>query len=184
MKMIVGLGNPGRQYDGTRHNAGFFVLEILEDKLKLNFKEEKRHKAMIATYKKDDETYLFVKPLTFMNLSGEAVYSIANYYHIDSDDMLVIHDDLDLPVGKLRLRTSGSSGGQKGMKNIMDLLKTQNLKRIRIGISNNKAIENYVLTKVTGDEYKDYKDACERASEAVIMSFDSPFERVMNKYNG
>lgn len=184
MKLIVGLGNPGSKYDRTRHNAGFFVLDILAEKLNLSFKEEKRHQALIATLKKDNDTYLFAKPLTFMNLSGEAVFSIVNYYHINSDDIIVIHDDLDLPVGKLRLRTGGSSGGQKGMGNIITLLKTQNIKRIRVGISNNKQIKDYVLTKVTSEEWQSYEESCKRAAEAVIMSFDNTYERVMNKYNG
>lgn len=184
MKLIVGLGNPGKQYDKTRHNAGFFVLDLLAENLKVSFSENKRHKALLATYKHRDETYILVKPLTFMNLSGEAVLSLVQFYRLSAEDLIVIHDDLDLPVGKLRLRTSGSSGGQKGMKNIMDLLKTQAIKRIRVGISNNKQIKDYVLTRISADEWEPYANACQRAAEALQFGMSNPFEKVMNKYNG
>ena len=184
MKMIVGLGNPGKQFDKTRHNAGFYVLDLLAEELKLNFNEDKRHRAALASFKKDGTAYLLVKPLTFMNLSGEAVFSLVNYYHIDHEDIIIIHDDLDLPIGKIRLRTSGSSGGQKGMRNIMELLNTQELKRIRIGISNDKTIKDYVLTKIKAEEWADYDAAAHKAKDALVYALDHPFNLVMNKFNG
>lgn len=184
MKAIIGLGNPGKQYERTRHNAGFFVLDLLAEKLNVNFKEEKKFKALVATYKNDGENYLLVKPLTFMNLSGEAVLAICNFYHLGPQDLYIIHDDLDLPVGKLRIRTSGSSGGQKGMKNIMDLIHSQELKRIRVGISNNKQIKDYVLTKINSEEWEAYEASCLKARDALIFAMKNPFEIVMNRYNG
>ena len=184
MKLIVGLGNPGSQYDKTRHNAGFYVLDLLAAKLKVNFSESKKHNGEIAQYRDGDETYILLKPSTYMNLSGEAVLSVVQYYRIKTEDIIVVHDDLDLPVGKLRIRASGSSGGQKGMQNIIDLLKNQCIKRIRVGISNNKQIKDYVLTKIKSDEWPAYEESAKRAADAIAYSFDHKFELVMNKFNG
>ena len=121
-----------------------------------------------------------------MNLSGEAVRAIMDYYKADSEDLIVIHDDLDLPVGKIRLRKSGSSGGQKGMQNIIDHVGTSNINRIRIGIGNDKTIPtvDYVLSRFHKDELKDFKSAVSKAKDAIIYGLDYDFELVMSKYNG
>ena len=185
MKMIVGLGNPGKTYSRTRHNTGFLVLDLVLEELKLTLDKE-RCKALYCIYNHKGEKIIFVKPQTFMNLSGEAVRGLMDYYDVNVSDLIVIHDDLDLPVGKLRLRKSGSSGGQKGMGNIIDNLGTSEIKRIRVGIGNDKTVEtvDYVLSRFHRDELKEFKDSINRAKDAVIYSLDHDFELVMSKYNG
>ena len=121
MKIIVGLGNPGRKYANTRHNTGFLVLDEVLKKLNISLDKEKFN-AAYTVYNHNGEKIYFVKPLTFMNLSGEAVAPLMKYYGLSTEDLIVVHDDLDLPVGKIRLREKGSSGGQKGMGNIIELL--------------------------------------------------------------
>ena len=117
MKLIAGLGNPGREYANTRHNSGFLAMDYLLDKLGVSLSQEKWH-ALIATVRIEGEPVLLMKPLTYMNESGRAVAEAVNFYHIEPEDILIMHDDMDLPVGSLRIRTKGSSGGQKGMKSI------------------------------------------------------------------
>lgn len=185
MRIIVGLGNPGKKYDKTRHNAGFFVIDKLLKKLDTNLDEE-MFDAFYTVYRHKREKIIIVKPQTFMNASGEAVSALMRYFKLSADDLIVVHDDLDLPVGKIRLRTSGSSGGQKGMGNIIDLLHTQDIKRIRIGISNNKEIDtkDYVLGKFSKEDYPIYEKAIEKASDALLYYLDEKdFSKVMNKYN-
>lgn len=185
MKLYVGLGNPGKEYEGTRHNVGFTILDLLAKECKVAYNYEKRFQAEIATYRHKGEVYLFVKPQTYMNLSGNAVLAISNYYKIKHDDIIIVHDDLDLPVGKLRIRAQGSSAGQKGMKHIMDLLHTQAIKRIRVGISKgNIDIKDYVLSKFNSEEAPLYNESCIRAKDALIYAMNVDFNRVMNRYNG
>ena len=184
MRLIVGLGNPGKEYEKTRHNAGFLVIGKLLDRLDIEA-DKSKCRAIYGIYRYKDEKIILAMPQTYMNLSGESVKSLMKYYGIEKKDLLVIHDDLDLPVGKLRLRKQGSSGGQKGMGNIIQLLGDNNINRIRIGISNNKQIDtkDYVLGKIPKEEYKIFDEACDKAAEAVIYSFDHDFEDVMNKFN-
>lgn len=186
MKVIVGLGNIGSEYNHTRHNVGFDCLEVVEAKRNLIFNEKKEFKAYIAMDNINGEKVVWVKPTTYMNLSGNAVALICNYYKVSHDDILVIHDDLDLPVGKLRLRTSGSAGGQKGMANIIQCLGDSNIKRIRVGIGKDKLIPvvDYVLGKVKKEDAPLMEEALKKAADACIdFASDMPFERVMNKYN-
>jgi len=185
MKVIVGLGNPGKKYEKTRHNTGFLVIDELLKELKVNLDQE-GFKAFYTVTRYNDEKIVIVKPQTFMNLSGEAVQQIMHYYKAEVDDLLVVHDDLDLPVGKLRLRRDGSSAGQKGMGNIIDLLGTKNIKRIRIGIANNKDMDtkDYVLGKFTGDDLIDFENSILRAKNAIMCFLDKDFETAMNRYNG
>ena|SRR5690554_2567757 len=154
MKLIVGLGNPGDRYKNTRHNIGFMFLDELKNDLNLEFSLNKQLKSLIAFANINGEKIIFAKPQTFMNLSGEAVLSIVNYYKLEIEDIVIVYDDLDLPTGKIRIRKTGSSGGHKGMSNIIQLLKTSEIKRIRIGIMNNSNIDtiDYVLGKFTIDE--------------------------------
>ena len=134
MKLIVGLGNPGREYDKTRHNVGFMVVDTIVSNLGLSFNKEK---------------IMFLKPQRYINLSGEVIKKYVDFYKINIDDILIISDDLDLEVGKMKLRKQGGSGGHNGLKNIELNLKTKNYKRLKIGISNNKMIDtkDYVLGK-------------------------------------
>lgn len=141
MKIIVGLGNPGKQYEGTRHNAGFVLLDRLacEGVLApvgecISFRKEEKFEAMIGETLHKGEKIVLVKPQTFMNLSGNAVTKIMDYYKAPIEDLAVISDDLDLPIGMARIRQIGSSGGQRGLQNIIDMLKTDQFLRIRLGI--------------------------------------------------
>ena len=184
MKIIVGLGNPGRRYERTRHNTGFLVLDKVLKQLDINLDKEKFN-ALYTIYKYKGEKIYFVKPMTYMNNSGEAVVPLMKYYGLEADDLLVIHDDLDLPVGKIRLREKGSCGGQNGMRNIIDLLGTSDIKRIRVGIGNDKQIEtvDYVLGKVALGDRKIYKESLKKASDAVIYYLDNNFQKTMSIFN-
>lgn len=180
MKMIVGLGNPGKQYERTRHNSGFMAIDKVAEKLNLNINK----KEFAALTAKNNQVIL-VKPQTYMNNSGEAVSQIMKYYHIDINDLLIIYDDLDLKYGQLRLRLKGSSGGHNGIKSIINYIHSENFKRIRIGIEKNPLIEtaDYVLGKVEKDKQQLFDDSIEKASQAAIEFITDEFEKIMNKYN-
>lgn len=184
LKLIVGLGNPGREYEHTRHNAGFDVLDYLADLLHVKI-DQKKFNALITIVRLGANQIMLMKPETFMNCSGEAVIQAVQFYKISPDDILVIHDDLDLPIGKVRIRTQGSAGGQKGMKNIIDHLHTQNLARIRVGIDKNPLIPivDYVLGKIPAENQEEYKKALHHAAEAAKASMTLPIQEVMNRYN-
>lgn len=185
MRIIVGLGNPGKKYEKTRHNTGFLVIDKFLEKINATTDEE-MFNAFFTIYRYKREKILIVKPQTYMNESGSAVYSLMNYFKIKPENLVVVHDDLDLPVGKIRLRESGSSGGQKGMGNIIDLLKTQNIKRIRVGIANDKEVDtkDYVLGKFSKEIYPEYEKSCDKAAEALMYYLEEKdFSRVMNKFN-
>ena len=184
MKLIVGLGNPGTEYQKTRHNAGFLVIDRLCDKLGLQL-DKNKCKALYGIHRHKGDKIIIAKPQTYMNLSGEAVKGLMKFYDIPSEDLIVVHDDLDLPLGKLRLRRKGSSGGQKGMGNIIDLLGTQEIDRIRVGISHDKNIEtvDYVLGRFSLEDMKVLEETLDKAADALIYSFDHDFEDVMSNFN-
>lgn len=183
MKLIVGLGNPGLTYKNTRHNIGFMFIESLEKDLNLDFKIEKKFKAMVSKTKIDSEDVVFVKPITYMNNSGEAVKAIVDFYQISTEDILVIIDDMDLPVGKIRIRKSGSSGGQKGLNSIINLLHTNEIKRIRIGIDKGEDAVNHVLGKFTKNERENIDFIMDKAYFMVKDFLAMTFENFMSKYN-
>ena len=149
MKIIVGLGNPGKEYEKTRHNAGFLTLDKVAASLNVDI-TTKKFKALIGETFIKGEKVILVKPQTYMNLSGESLIKILDYYDLDASDIFVISDDLDLPVGQLRIRENGSSGGQRGIQNIIQHLGTNVFLRLKIGIDNNKLIDtkDYVLGKI------------------------------------
>ncbi len=185
MRLIVGLGNPGAKFNGTRHNVGFMVMDEILKSLNLQLDKEK-FKALYTIMDHKGEKIAFMKPLTYMNLSGEAVGAFCRYYNIDIEDIVVIHDDLDLPVGKVRLRTKGSSGGQNGMGNIINLLGSKDIKRIRVGIANNKNIDtkDYVLGKVNKEDKEAFDQSLLKARDAILFYLDNPdFDLVMNRFN-
>ncbi|MBS6374237.1 MAG: aminoacyl-tRNA hydrolase [Erysipelotrichaceae bacterium] len=184
MKLIVGLGNPGKQYEKTRHNTGFMVMDELASSLHCPI-DQKKFKALIGQTMVQGEKILLMKPQTYMNLSGEAVYEAMKFYQLTADDILVIYDDLDLPVGKLRLREQGSAGGQNGIKNIIAHLHTQDFKRIRVGIGNDKLMltADYVLGKIPKSDRELHQDAVKRAAQAAEASIIKPFSDVMGLYN-
>ncbi len=184
MKLIVGLGNPGKEYEKTRHNAGFMALDKLAAMIDARFVHH-QFNAVIASLVVKQEKVILMKPQTYMNLSGEAVLAAVRYYKIPSQDILVLHDDLDLPVGKIRVRYQGSSGGQKGLKNILDLLETQDIKRIRIGIGKDPIIPvvDYVLGKIPAEQAALFDESLEKAAKAARASLILDFQEVMNRYN-
>ena len=184
MKLIVGLGNPGKEYEKTRHNAGFMCIDKVAEACNLRF-DTKKFKAELATGFVNGEKVILMKPQTYMNLSGEAVGACVRFYDIPIENICVVVDDLDLPIGKIRLRMKGSSGGQNGLKNIIAHLGTQEFKRIRIGIGNNKLIDtkDYVLGKIAKEDQTLFEDALQRASRAAVDFISKPFERVMGEYN-
>ncbi len=184
MKLIIGLGNIGNEYQNTRHNVGFMAVDYFADKNKLEFKNTKL-KAMISKGKIANEDVIIAKPTTYMNLSGEALSLIMKFYQINIKDVLVIYDDLDLDTGKIRIRKSGSAGGQNGMKNIIQHTKTENIARIRIGISKNPLIptKDYVLGKFTQNELQAINPALSTI-ELIIHDFiTKDVDYIMNRYN-
>lgn len=183
MKLIVGLGNPGKEYENTRHNAGFMFVDRIANDLNLEFSLNKQLKCFIADKNINGEKVIFCKPVTYMNLSGESVSLVLKYFKIDIEDMLIIHDDLDLPVGKIRIRSNGSSGGQKGMQNIIDILKETNIKRIRIGIDKGTNTINHVLGSFTKDERVDIDLILDKAPEMFDYYLKTSFDRFMSRYN-
>lgn len=180
MKLIIGLGNPGEQYVKTRHNVGFMIVDHYCKKNNIAFQSSK-FKAEIGKY----GNTLFVKPMTYMNLSGEAVQAIISYYKIQLEDILVIYDDLDLEVGKIRIRKDGSAGGQNGMKNIIALLKTTQIQRVRVGISKNKLINiaDYVLGKFNDEQLPLIQSVVENSTRWIDDFIKHDIEYIMNRYN-
>ena len=184
MKLIVGLGNPGKEYEKTRHNAGFLTIDKIASELSVEL-DKNKCKANYGIYRYKGEKIILAKPQTYMNLSGESVVSLMKFYDVDINDVIIIHDDLDLPLGKIRLRYQGSCGGQNGMRNIINLTGTSEIKRIRIGISNDKKMDtkDYVLGKFSKEEAKVFEEAVSKAAKAIIYSFDHNFEETMSHYN-
>lgn len=183
MKVIVGLGNPGRKYSDTRHNIGFRVLEEIARRSSIE-KEESRFDAIIGHICIGGEKVFLVKPLTYMNLSGKAVQPLMRWFKLDLSDLIVIYDDMDLPPGTLRLRAQGGSGGHKGMASIIERLGSQEFARIRIGIGrpDNEAID-WVLGKFSPTEQKLMEEVIGQAAGAVECWVKQGIERAMNEYN-
>jgi len=169
MKLIVGLGNIGKEYEGTRHNVGFSTVDILADKLGVQFQLETKFKGLIASLNKNGEKIIILKPTTYMNLSGEAVHAVMNFYKINIEDIVVICDDLDMEVGKLRFRTKGSAGGHNGLKNIILHTGTEKFDRIKIGISRDKYIPvvDWVLGHFNEEDQEKMNAAFEKAATCL-----------------
>lgn len=184
MKCIIGLGNPGKEYTNTRHNIGFMVIDQLLEELNVT-KLESKFKAEFVKVNLANQSVLLVKPQTFMNLSGEAVLAITNYYKIKLEDILVISDDLDLNLGQLRFKARGSDGGQKGLRSIFSLLKSTEIQRLKIGIGHNVNIDskNYVLSKFHGQDLDTIQQAIKLASEAVVAWLSHGIAFAANQYN-
>lgn len=184
MKLIVGLGNPEDKYVGTRHNVGFDVADLLASKLGATFKSNVK-KAEVATVMYKGEKVLIAKPQTYMNLSGESVAPLADYYHIPTDDILVIVDDVNLPVGRLRIRPEGSAGGHNGLKNIILNLATDEFARLRIGVGGGEkeSLISHVLGKIPKEEKDILNKIYETSVEAALLFCEDEIEEAMNKYN-
>jgi PTH1 family peptidyl-tRNA hydrolase len=173
MKLIVGLGNPGEKYEKTRHNVGFILLSLLAEKMEINFEFNSNFNAEIAEIKTEKEKLLLCKPQTFMNNSGQAVSKVMNYYKIDSNDLLVIQDEMDLPFGKIRFSNNSSSAGHKGIKSIIDYLGTQEFRRLRFGVkheNNQLPTEIFVLKNFTKEELETTRNF---DTEKIFTIFDN-----------
>lgn len=184
MKLIVGLGNPGKEYELTRHNIGFMIIDAFIKSHNIEIKNQKFN-GLYAKEKINGVDVLLVKPLSFMNLSGEVLIQFVNYYKINLEDILVISDDLDMEVGKIKLKGQGSSGGHNGLKNIELHLQTPNYKRLKIGISNNKTIDtkDYVLGKLTKEEQETIQNILPTTTKILDEFLTTSFDKIMSKYN-
>lgn len=184
MKLIVGLGNPGKEYSETRHNIGYLFVEEIVSYYNQQFKLDKKLRSEIVRIKINDEDYIFLKPITFMNLSGEAVTLAMKYYNVDIDNLIIVHDDLDLPVGKIRIRPQGGSGGHNGIKSIIQHLKTQDFKRIRIGIDKGKyEVVDYVLGKFSKRDQDIIDEVIHIAPLMINYLATHNFDELMSEYN-
>ena len=183
MKLIVGLGNPGTEYKNTRHNIGFYYIDNFVNKLNLDYKE--KFNGLYIKTKIDNEDVIFLKPQTYMNLSGECVLKFVNYYKIKVEDILIIHDDLDMDIGRIKLKENGSSGGHNGIKNIILHLNSENFKRLKIGIGKNKnfIIKDYVISKLTNEEQEIINNNSSKIYNILIDYFKISFNDLMSKYN-
>lgn len=187
MKIIAGLGNPTKEYEGTRHNIGFSVIDKLADKYNISM-NEKKHKAICGKGMIEGEKVILLKPQTYMNLSGESIVDAVNFYKVDpEEDVIIIYDDIDLDVGKLRIRAKGSAGGHNGMKNIIAHLGTQVFPRIRVGVGAKPKdwdLADYVLGRFPKEELPEIEAGRETACEAVKIIVSQGVEAAMNRING
>lgn len=188
MKLICGLGNPGQQYKKTRHNLGFMVMEALKQGLKsLDFKLNKKYNALLAEAKIKSEKTIFCLPQTFMNASGQAVAKLVRFYKVEDKNIWVIHDDVDLPFGRIKISYNSSSAGHRGVESIIQSLGHQNFIRFRIGIKPEEKLmiptEEFVLQKFTPEEQKSLKKIIEKAVEAIKFALAKGLEPAMSKFN-
>lgn len=186
MYMIAGLGNPGREYQNTRHNIGFDVIDRIADAYHIEM-SDKKHKAISGKGLIDGTKVILVKPQTYMNLSGESIRQIADYYDVDTtEELIVIHDDISLDVGQIRIRTKGSAGGHNGLKNIILNLGHDRFARIKVGVGEKPKgydLADYVLGHFTAEERKVLETSGEHAVEAVRMVLAGDPEGAMNRFN-
>lgn len=187
-KLIVGLGNPGSKYDNTRHNIGFMAVDNIVKELNLKFTEDKTFKAYVTSGFMNGEKVYFIKPITFMNKSGIAVKALLTYFNIPIEDLIVIYDDLDMAVGKIRFRQKGSAGGHNGIKSIITHIGTQEFDRIKIGIGrpqNGMTVINHVLGKFSTEEMITIDNTLCKVDNAVNHYLQTNnFEDTMRRYNG
>jgi len=184
IKMVVGLGNPGDEYVDTRHNAGFRVIDLLSCELKIEVRK-KKFGACFGQGEFADKKLILLKPLSFMNRSGQVVATAVGFYKLQLDDLLVVTDDMALPPGRIRIRAEGSSGGHNGLADVIEKLGTESIGRLRVGIgqSGEESAEDYVLDKPTRAEKPLLDEAIEMAQEAVLCWVEYGIEAAMNKFN-
>ncbi len=187
MYLIVGLGNPGREYVGTRHNMGFEAIDAICAKFKIEMNKEK-HRAILGEGRIGGEKVILVKPQTYMNLSGESVRELVEWYKIEPEQVLVIYDDISLPTGKVRIREKGSDGGHNGIKNIIYQLKTDVFPRIKIGVGQERHpdfdCKDYVLGKFSKEETEILIDTVVRVADAAECLISTDAKTAMNRFNG
>lgn len=186
MYVIAGLGNPGKEYENTRHNAGFNSIDALAAKYSINIRENE-HKALVGKGYIDGKKVILVKPQTYMNNSGEAIREITDYYKVDPEsELIVIYDDISLDVGMLRIRDKGSAGGHNGIKSIISHLSTQVFLRIKVGVGDKNPegdLVNHVLGHFNSEDGKIMKESFDKAAEATVMLLNDEVEKAMNIYN-
>lgn len=186
MKLIVGLGNPGKKYDNTRHNIGFMCVDAWLKQYYTTFSLNKKFEAEMAELNVNNNKVIVIKPQTFMNLSGSSVSKVMNYYNVDIDDLIVIQDDLDLEFGKIRIKFNSSSGGQNGIKDIINHLHSQEFLRIKVGIKNQfkQNAADFVVANFTQEEKQQLEQIIAQVS-AILDDFSRGEARsdLMNKYN-
>jgi PTH1 family peptidyl-tRNA hydrolase len=184
--LIAGLGNPGREYENTRHNAGFVAADILSDKFNISLNKSK-FDAIYGDGTIAGVRVLVVKPQTYMNLSGQAVQKLSAFYKIPADKIIVMHDDVSLDVGKIRIRRKGSAGGQKGLGNIIQMMGTEEITRIKIGVGAKPHpdydMKDWVLGRIPNEQQADFKTACENSVKAVEEIIARGIDSAMNKYS-
>ena len=186
MKLIVGLGNPTPQYDKTRHNVGFAVIDHLMNEYGIAL-DTAKHKGFYGKGRIAGESVILLKPMTYMNLSGESVVQVANYYKVAPQDIIVVYDDINLDVGRLRIREKGSAGGHNGIKNIIAHLGTDEFPRIRVGVGMKPPkmdLADYVLSRFSKEEEALMEEGYERAAKAMELMVEDEIGQAMNLYNG
>ena len=184
VKLIVGLGNPGSEYEQTRHNAGFWFLDELARKKNLSFRTEKKFSGDTARFQHDGEDVWLLKPMTYMNLSGQSVQAMANFYKIQVDEILVVHDELDLPVETIRLKKGGGHGGHNGLRDIASKMGGNNFLRLRVGIGHpgdKNKVSNHVLKKASMDDQITIERNIERALTVLPQVIDGDIQKAMNE---
>ena len=185
MYLIVGLGNPGREYEKCIHNIGFQTLDLIADKMSLH-EGKRQHKAIVAEGRIGTERVVLAKPQTYMNLSGESVVALMNWYKCDHSHLVVVYDDVDLPAGKIRVREKGSAGTHNGMRNIIYLLGYDDFVRVRVGAGKVKEgwdLASYVLSAPTGEEAKSIDAARHDAADAVEMIVNGQIKEAQMRFN-
>ena len=186
MFVIVGLGNPEKKYEGTRHNIGFAVIDALADKYNISIKD-KKHKALCGTGAIEGVKVMLVKPLTYMNLSGDSVADVMNFYKLDpEEDMLVVYDDISLAPGNIRVRKKGSAGGHNGIKSIIARCGTQNFMRVKVGVGEKPEgwdLADHVLGHFSDEDSRLVRDAIDDAIGAIVMMSRGDVDQAMNNYN-
>ena len=185
MKLIAGLGNIGNKYVFTRHNAGFMLLDSIALNSNLTFRENSRLKCLMTNLRNGFDDYLLIKPTTFMNLSGEAVRAVVDYYKIETKDILIIYDDLSLELGKIRFRANGSDGGHNGIKSVIQHMGTKEIARLKIGIGPQPNIpsEVFVLQNFSKEELEKLKDTLSLAKEGIATFYSEGITAAQNKFN-
>lgn len=185
MYIIAGLGNPTKEYDKTRHNVGFSVIDVLADRYRIDVSERK-HKALCGRGAIEGQKVVLMKPQTFMNLSGESIRAAMDFYKVEPEDVIIIYDDISLEPGQLRIRLKGSAGGHNGIKNIIAHLGTQEFPRIKVGVGAKPPrmdLAAYVLSRFSQGEQKLMNDAFSEAAGAAVMMMTDGADRAMNHYN-
>lgn len=186
IKLIVGLGNIGAKYDNTRHNIGFMVTDLLADKLSLDFRSSDKFNGAVAAYEGDESRVYFLKPHTFMNLSGRAVYSLSSYYKILPSEILVIHDEMNIDYGRLKFKNGGSAAGHNGISSIIECMGDKDFVRLKMGIGRRAGggdVTGHVLGKFSPEENKELDIFVKHGADAVVYALKHGMLKAMSEYN-